>query len=102
MFTVASVGDIELRVWGSSERLGLIPRRGIVGLNTPQPAAVEHPFTPTMVLVMHSDGIRSQWDFRDFPWIGRESASTTAQRLLTALARDDDDATVLVVRNPSS
>lgn len=100
--TVASVGDIELRVWGSAERFSLIPRRGVVGLNAPQPATTEHAFTPAMVLVMHSDGLRAQWSFEDFPWIGRESASTTAQRLLTALARDDDDATVLVIRNGPS
>jgi anti-sigma regulatory factor (Ser/Thr protein kinase)/serine/threonine protein phosphatase PrpC len=97
-FTVASVGDIELRTWGTPERLGLIPRRGIVGLNAPRPAIAEHPFTPGTVLVMHSDGLGSRWEFSDFPWIGHESASITAQRLLTALARDDDDATVLVVR----
>jgi anti-sigma regulatory factor (Ser/Thr protein kinase)/serine/threonine protein phosphatase PrpC len=101
-FTVASVGDIELRVWGAPERLSLIPRRGIVGLNAPQPATAEHPFTPGTVLVMHSDGLRPRWDFSDFPWIGSESASITAQRLLKALARDDDDATVLVVRSTSS
>ena len=101
-FTVASVGDIELRVWGAVERLGLIPRRGVVGLNAPQPTPVEHPFPPGTALVMHSDGVRSQWDFKDFPWIGRESASITAQRLLTTLAREDDDATVLVIRNAPS
>jgi anti-sigma regulatory factor (Ser/Thr protein kinase) len=101
-FTVASVGDIELRVWGATERLGLIPRRGVVGLNAPLPTPVEHPFTPGMVLVMHSDGLRSHWDFEDFPWIAHESASVAAQRLLTALARVDDDATVLVVRNTPS
>lgn len=101
-FTVASVGDIELRVWGATQRLGFVPRRGVVGLNAPSPTLVEHPFTPAMVLVMHSDGLRSQWDFNDFPWIGRESASISAQRLLTALAREDDDATVLVVRNTPS
>lgn len=100
-FTVASVGDIELRVWGSAERLALIPRRGVVGLNAPQPATAEHPYTAATVLIMHSDGLRSRWDFKDFPWIGHESASIAAQRLLTALARDDDDATVLVVRNAS-
>lgn len=98
-FTVASVGDIELRVWGGVERVGFIPRRGIVGLNAPLPAVVEHPFTPTTMLIMHSDGLRPHWDFNAFPWMGRESAPVTAHRLLTALAREDDDATVLVVRN---
>src|SRR6185437_10270154 len=101
-FTVASVGDIELRVWGGPERLALVPRRGVVGLRAPAPATAEHPFSPRTVLVMHSDGLRSRWDFSDFPWIAHETASVAAQRLLAALARDDDDATVLVVRNMPS
>jgi anti-sigma regulatory factor (Ser/Thr protein kinase)/serine/threonine protein phosphatase PrpC len=102
-FTVGSVGDVELRVWERGEqRHGLIPRRGVVGLNAPPPAIVEHPFTPTTVLIMHSDGVGSHWDFNSFPWLAHESAPVTAHRMLSALARENDDATILVVRNTKS
>jgi hypothetical protein len=49
-------------------------------------------------LVLHSAGVTTHWRGEDFRDRGSASASVMAQRLLQALARDDDDATVLVVK----
>jgi hypothetical protein len=52
-----------------------------------------------MMLIMHSDGIRSTWDWSDLPGFASENPSVIAQRLVSSFGRPDDDATVLVVKN---
>jgi serine/threonine protein phosphatase PrpC len=96
--TFASIGNIEARVSGGAEPMNLPARRGIVGVNAPNPAVTQHRWQPDHVLVLHSDGLTTLWRWEDFPDLRRASASVTARRLLQALAKDDDDATVLVVK----
>jgi len=95
--TFASVGNIEVRVFPRAERFAFPVQRGIVGLNAPKTAVTEHPWKPDSLLVLQSDGLRSQWSWEDFPGLPEHPAHVVAQRLLRDLARHQDDATVLVV-----
>jgi anti-sigma regulatory factor (Ser/Thr protein kinase) len=99
---VASIGNIEVRIFGGAAPAKLIVRRGIVGLNAPQPVTTVYQWTSGSLLVMHSDGISSHWDWKDVRDLAQESSGTTAQRLLAAHGKVDDDATVLVVRSARS
>ena len=99
LLTVASVGNIEVRLFGSTEHFSLIVRRGVIGLNAPSPAILEHPWTPQCILVMHSDGLRSHWNWSEFPELYTAPPDVIAQRLLHALGKVEDDATVVVARN---
>jgi anti-sigma regulatory factor (Ser/Thr protein kinase)/serine/threonine protein phosphatase PrpC len=96
--TFASIGNIEVRVFGSVEPIHFPIRRGILGVNAPNPTVTRQRWQPNHLLVLHSDGLTTRWRWEDFPDLGRASASATARRLLQALAKDDDDATVLVVK----
>ena len=59
----------------------------------------DHAWPPDQVLVLHSDGVATHWGCKDFPdWADRPAAAM-AQELLRAKAKDEDDATVIVVRN---
>jgi anti-sigma regulatory factor (Ser/Thr protein kinase)/serine/threonine protein phosphatase PrpC len=95
----ASVGNIEARVLTQAEPVRFIIRRGIVGLNAPSPVVTEHPWPPGNVLVLHSDGLRTHWGWKDFPGLAGQPADVAAQALLQALAKAEDDATALVIRN---
>ena len=95
--TMANVGNIEVRLIGGADR-NVAVRRGVVGLNAPNPVVVEHPWTPESILVMHSDGLRTHWDWNEFRDIARSAPGIIAQRLLSDLGKIDDDATVLVAR----
>ena len=94
---VASIGNIETRVHGTPAPV--IVRRGVVGLNAPQPVTTAFQWTKNSVLVMHSDGVSSGWGWQDFGDLAEESASNAAQQLLAAFGKAEDDATVLVVRS---
>src|ERR671935_134225 len=98
-FSFASVGNIEARVFGGPDRQQFIVRRGIVGGNAPNPRVTEHRWEPGTVMVLHSDGVTRHWGLADFPDLASESATMMAQRLLRALAKEHDDATVVVVRD---
>jgi len=93
----AAVGNIESRVFAGPRKLNFIVRRGVIGLNAPEAVVTEHPWRPQDVMVLHSDGLSSHWSWEDFPRAEDLSADALAY-LLLRLARDDDDATVLVVR----
>jgi len=98
-FTVASVGNIETRLVGSPGRFHPVVRRGIVGMNAPQPVCNEHPWDAANILVMHSDGLHTRWDWSEFNEVASSAPGVIAQKLLQVLGKADDDATVLVVRS---
>ena len=95
---LASVGNIEVRAWGVPEPIRYLVRRGILGANAPTAAVTRQSWSDSAVLCMYSDGIRSHWTSHDVPSMDRMSATETAGWLLRHYARDEDDATVLVVK----
>ena len=95
----ASVGNIEARVLSPAGPVRFIIRRGIIGLNAPSPVVTEHPWPPGTLLALHSDGLRTHWGWGDFPGLAGQPADIAAQALLRALAKAEDDATVVVVHH---
>ena len=96
--TFASVGNIESRVFECPQKMNFNQRRGLIGLNAPNPVVTEHRWEPSQVMVMHSDGVSAHWEWGDYPKLRNASAVGAAQQLLHRLARDNDDATVVVVK----
>ena len=94
----AAVGNIEARVFGSPSPMNFIMRRGVIGSNAPKPVITEQSWNPEYILVLHTDGLKTIWSWSDFPELASMPATQTAQRLLQKLAKDNDDATVVVVR----
>jgi anti-sigma regulatory factor (Ser/Thr protein kinase)/serine/threonine protein phosphatase PrpC len=102
-FTVASVGNIELRLVGGVGPFNPVVRRGIVGLSTaPEPVPTEHLWSASAVLIIYSDGISSRWTTQELEPLVSQAAGIIARRLLDRHGRLDDDATVLVIKNRKS
>ena len=99
----ASVGNIAVRVFPRAQPFRFVVRRGVIGLNAPGAVVTEHAWSPGNVLVLHSDGVATHWGWKDFPgWADPQAvgaAAAMAQELLRAKAKDEDDATVIVVRS---
>jgi hypothetical protein len=49
--------------------------------------------------VLHSHGLRCRWQWIDFPKLERQPAQVIADKLLKELAKDDDDATVVIEKS---
>jgi serine/threonine protein phosphatase PrpC len=98
-FHFGSVGNVEARVFESPEPVSFMILRGVVGLKTaPKPAVTEHAWAPGSVLVLHSDGLTTRWRWSDYPHFAGASATAIARELLRRQAKDNDDATVVVVK----
>ena len=95
----ASVGNIQVRVFGSRTPMSFVMRRGIVGGKALSPVVSDHPWAPDWVMVLHSDGLSTHWRWEELPHLADQPATGIARELLRALARDNDDATVVVVRD---
>lgn len=94
----ASIGNIETRAFETPESMNFIVRRGVLGHNVPSARVTQHRWEPSYWMVLHSDGMKANWLLDDYRGVSGDSATVIAQRLLRNLARDDDDATVLVVK----
>ncbi len=98
----ASVGNIEARASGS-RRVAFGVHRGILGAGEihmeTRVKSEEFDWSPGSVLVLHTDGLHSRWDWNDFPGMDRRPAQEIASKLLRELASEDDDATVLCVNS---
>ncbi len=95
----ASVGNIAVRVFPRGQPFHFVVRRGVIGLNAPGAVVTEHPWPLDHVFVLHSDGVATHWGWNDFQGWAERPAAALAQDLLRAKAKDEDDATVIVVRN---
>ncbi len=94
------VGNVDGRLVTATTNLHLIPQNGIVGhtMPAPQPADVDWPTNGRLVL--HSDGISSNWRPENYPGLIARHPALLAGVLFRDFARVRDDATVLVVRDP--
>jgi anti-sigma regulatory factor (Ser/Thr protein kinase) len=97
--TSASLGNIEMRSWTGAERMNFTVKRGFLGTGADQVHVQEHRWEPHWMLVLHSDGLRAQWQWSDFPGLEHENPQAVADQLLSKLAKEDDDATILAVKN---
>lgn len=97
----ASIGNIEARAIDYPGRFNVMVRRGIVGLNAPPARVSELPWPVTAMLILHSDGISTHWRWEDVAHLANQPAAPLARDLLAALARPQDDSTILVVRGSS-
>jgi anti-sigma regulatory factor (Ser/Thr protein kinase) len=97
--TFASVGNIEVRVFPDSRQFSFSIRRGVIGLNAPNAVVTDHPWPSDHMLVLHSDGLRTHWGWKDFPGVADQPATALAQEFLRLLAKEEDDATVIVARS---
>jgi len=96
----AGIGNIETRTCNTSQDKQLSIRRGIVGVKMPVVRVSKESWNEGAIMVLHSDGISSKWQWQQL--LIHESATAIAQRILRGHARDNDDATVLVIKDKVS
>lgn len=98
ILTFASIGNVETRILGGTEKFSPIIRRGIIGGNSIKPVITEYHWSPGQIMVFHTDGLSTRWRKKDFSKFENESAKFIALLMLRTLAKNEDDATVVVVR----
>ncbi|MET0856332.1 MAG: ATP-binding SpoIIE family protein phosphatase [Telluria sp.] len=94
----AGIGNISACIIDGSNRKQMVSHNGIVGHNMRKVQEFVHPCAPGVLIVMHSDGISTQWDLASYPGLAACNPALIAAVLLRDFGRARDDASVLVVR----
>lgn len=94
----ASVGNITVK-GGGGLGVQLPVSRGIVGNKAPEPKVFVQSYQTEEPLYMFSDGIRFKWEAGELEQFECLKAEELASKVLTLKARNDDDATMVVIKN---
>jgi anti-sigma regulatory factor (Ser/Thr protein kinase) len=94
----AGLGNIAGTVIAGGKSQAMVSHNGTAGYEARQIREFIYPWSPDSVVVMHSDGLSSNWNASSFPGLLRRHPSVIGALLYRESARDRDDACVLVGR----
>jgi hypothetical protein len=97
--TFAGVGNIVCRILGSTANRHVVSYNGIVGHTLRKLREFAFPWPVGALMVLHSDGLGTQWDFRDHPGLITRHPALIAAVLYRDYDRGRDDTSVVVLRN---
>jgi anti-sigma regulatory factor (Ser/Thr protein kinase) len=94
----AGVGNIAARISSFTEHHNLVSYNGTVGHEVRKIQEFTYPWYPNGLLIMHSDGLGTQWRLDRYPGLSQKHPSLIAGVLYRDFNRERDDVTVLVAR----
>jgi hypothetical protein len=94
----AGIGNVNCVVHDGSARRALISHNGIVGANMRKVQEFTTDCPPGALVILHSDGVQTQWDLADYPGLTMRAPVLVAGLLMRDFVRGRDDALVLVGR----
>lgn len=94
----AGIGNISAVVVGAAGRTNLVSHNGIVGHQARKFQEFVYPWQPDGVLIMHSDGLTTQWRLEDYLGLAGRDVSLIAGVLYRDHSRGRDDVSVLAAR----
>ena len=71
---------------------------GTLGLQYKPAKELTFTFEESSLLVIHSDGLTAKWSFDEYPGLATHHPALIAAVLFRDFKRENDDATVLVLR----
>jgi anti-sigma regulatory factor (Ser/Thr protein kinase) len=95
----AGVGNIVCRVEGTTARRQLASYNGTVGHTMRKVQELAFPWPEGALLILHSDGLGTQWDLAAYPGLGNRHPALIAAVLYRDYDRGRDDVCVVVIRN---
>lgn len=92
------VGNIAGTVLGQPPRR-VVSHNGILGHSAPRMQPFAYPCAPGTTLVLHSDGLHTQWRIDHLPGLAQRHPAVIAAALWRESTRGRDDVTVVVARS---
>jgi anti-sigma regulatory factor (Ser/Thr protein kinase) len=92
------VGNISASIVTPNRSQSLVSHNGTVGFEMRKLQEYSYPWSSDGVLVMHTDGLRTQWHLDRYPGLAAKHPSLIAGILYRDYHRDRDDVTVVVAR----
>ncbi|MHA3773765.1 ATP-binding protein [Verrucomicrobiota bacterium sgz303538] len=94
----SGVGNVSMRLVEHGKAKNLISDNGTLGASVRKMQSFSQPWSPDMLLVMHTDGVGTQWNLDDYPGLFQRHPSLIAGVLYRDFKRTRDDATVIAAR----
>ena len=98
----AGVGNIGCAVIVDAKARHMVSHNGIVGHSIRKIQEFSAPWPDHAILVMHSDGLSTQWDVAAYPGLSARHPALIAAVLYRDFSRQRDDVTVLVAKQRSA
>lgn len=80
-------------------RHSMVSQNGTAGHTASRIQEFQYPFPPQSILVMHSDGLGSNWDLGAYPGLRSRHPSLIAGVIYRDFSRRRDDVTIVVVKD---
>jgi anti-sigma regulatory factor (Ser/Thr protein kinase) len=94
----AGIGNISGVLADGSKSLQMISHNGTAGYHSPRFQEFTYPLPEEALLVMHSDGLHTNWNLDDYPGLRRHDPSVIAGVLYRDNTRGRDDVCVVVAK----
>jgi len=94
----AGIGNVNGVVCDGESRRAMVSHNGIVGNNMRKVQEFSVACPPGALVILHSDGIQTQWDLNAYPGLAARTPAIVAGILMRDFIRRRDDAMVLVGR----
>lgn len=96
----AGVGNVAGGIVSLDKTTHMACMNGTVGATLPKIREFTYPWEHDSLLVMHSDGLQTNWALGSYPGLLRKHPALSAGILLRDFARTTDDVTVVTLRLP--
>ena len=96
--TMAGIGNITCRIFRGLDSERLLSREGILGYMVSTPREHTRKLDNAALLLMHSDGVRENFELFEYPDLLKGNAASVAARVVDTLGKNNDDASCLAVR----
>jgi hypothetical protein len=92
------LGNISAMLVDTGKARHMVSHNGTAGHIAPRIREFTYDFTTNPLLILHSDGLTSRWDFAAYPGLAAQHPSLVAGVLLRDHRRGRDDASVVAMR----
>jgi anti-sigma regulatory factor (Ser/Thr protein kinase) len=97
--TYAGIGNTSATVIDGANRRGIASHNGTLGHQMHKIQEFTVPWNEDSLLIMHSDGLASRWDLKQYPGLASKHPSIIGAMLYRDFQREKDDVTVMAVKN---
>jgi anti-sigma regulatory factor (Ser/Thr protein kinase) len=94
----AGVGNISGVIYTDTQTRSMVSYNGTIGHQMRKVEEFTYPWTPHSILIMHSDGLATQWDLNRYPGLASKHPAAIAAVLYRDFKRSRDDMTVIVAK----
>lgn len=92
------IGNIAASIVIEGKSAGLVSHNGTIGVQYRNLQKFSYKWTADALLIMHSDGIKTQWQLERYLGISRRHPAIIAGVLYRDYQRENDDSTIVVLR----